>query len=355
MITILLTLACDAPEKEGTEEALEFIDPAVKGHYGVVTEERTVSSRDGLALPLQIWYPSQAPSEELHIYGDLKEGGAADSGLIDCSKKRPVAMFSHGNQGMRYQSYFLTEYLASHGYIVLAPDHVGNTFSDNDEARKPELIVRRPQDISDSFNWLLEQEKYQDCIDPDAGFAIIGHSFGGYTALSISGAYIDTEKTAEFCADYPGSWLCEEVAILAEQEGTGVYDQTDERVWATIALTPAAIETLIGGIDKINTPTIIFAGEYDTLTPAETVVRGIYEALTQEEKYWAQLQKAGHYTFSNACDILNSYPDCQDDHIAPAEAHQLINTTITAFLENERGRPGMSDYLPVNDERLIWE
>lgn len=352
---LALLLACSPAEEKEEEIVLEFIDPSVEGKYGVVTKDTSITSRDGLELPLQIWYPSENPSNEIHIYGDIREGGASDSGSIDCSEKRPVVMFSHGNQAMRYQSYYLTEYLSSHGYIVLAPDHVGNTFLDNDESRKSELVVRRPHDISDSFNWLLEQEEYQDCIDPEAGFAVIGHSFGGYTALSISGAYIDTDLTAEFCAENMGTWLCDHVAKLATEEGAGIYDQTDNRVWATIALTPAALETLIGGIGTVETPSIIFAGEYDTLTPAETTVRGIYDAMTQENRYWANIKKAGHYTFSNACDIVATYPDCEDDHIAPEEAHQLINTTITAFLENERGRPGMEDYLPVNDSRLIWE
>ena len=63
-------------------------------------------------------------------------------------------------------------------------DHVGNTFLDNDESRKPELIIRRPLDLSDSFDWLMEEEQCQGCFDPEAGFAVIGHSFGGYTALS---------------------------------------------------------------------------------------------------------------------------------------------------------------------------
>ena len=355
MLILLAILGCRPEEKKEADTVLAFIDPSIEGEHNVVTREETITTRDGLELPLQIWYPSAELDDDLHIYGGIRAGGAADSGAIDCSEARPVVLFSHGNSGMRYQSYFLTEYLTSHGYLVLAPDHVGNTFLDNDEARKPELIVRRPHDLSDSFDWLLSQEEYQSCVDPEAGFAVIGHSFGGYTALSISGGYIDTEETAGFCADYPGSWLCEDVATLAAEEGAGVYDQTDERVWATIALTPAAIETLIGGIETIETPTLIFAGEYDTLTPADTVVRGIYDYLTQEEKYWANIKKAGHYTFTNACDILSTYPDCEDDHIAPTEAHQLINTTITAFLENERGRPGMSDYLPIQDDRLLWE
>jgi predicted dienelactone hydrolase len=355
IIMLALLLACTTPNSDTAEEGLLFVNPGQVGEYGVVSIESSITSRDGLNLPLQLWFPSQSPSDSLHKYNDILSGSASESGSVDCSEKRPVVLFSHGNQGMRFQSFFLTEYLTSHGYIVLAPDHVGNTYADNDEDRKAELIIRRPHDLSDSFDWLLEQDDFQDCIDPDAGFAVMGHSFGGYTALSIAGAFVDTDLTAEFCDQFNAGWLCEDVAKIAEENGAGVYDQSDDRVWASVPMTPAALETLIGGVGTMTMPTLVFGGEYDTLTPINSVVKPIYESLTQENRNFAIIEKAGHYTFSNACDIVNAYPDCGDDHIALTEAHQLINTTITAFLENERGRPGLSEYLPVNDSRLIWE
>lgn len=43
----------------------------------------------------------------------------------------PLVVYSHGNGGLRYVSAFLTEHLASHGFIVVAPDHVGNTAIDS--------------------------------------------------------------------------------------------------------------------------------------------------------------------------------------------------------------------------------
>ena len=103
---------------------------------------------------------SQNPSSELHRYGDLKEGTASNGGLVDCSVERPILVFSHGNTGMGYQSYFLAEFLASHGYDVNSRPRQ-NTIFDNDESRKPELILRRPQDISDAYDWLTTQVSSQ--------------------------------------------------------------------------------------------------------------------------------------------------------------------------------------------------
>ncbi len=46
----------------------------------------------------------------------------------------PLVIYSHGNGGLRYVSAFLTEHLASHGFVVMAPDHTGNTASTSSSA-----------------------------------------------------------------------------------------------------------------------------------------------------------------------------------------------------------------------------
>ena len=175
---MLLVLACasDDGDKNG-EDTQPFMPPDALGLYSVSTQSVEVMSRHGFELPTQVWYPTTEESDDLHVYGDIKESPMAiDDADPDCSQIRPVVAFSHGNTGMRFQSYFFGEYLASHGYIVIAPDHVGNTIFDNDETRKPELILRRPEDISDSVDWLFDSEDFKDCVDPDAGFAMAGHS-----------------------------------------------------------------------------------------------------------------------------------------------------------------------------------
>ena len=42
----------------------------------------------------------------------------------------PLVVFSHGAYGVRFQSVFFTAYLASHGYVVVAPDHPDNCLFD---------------------------------------------------------------------------------------------------------------------------------------------------------------------------------------------------------------------------------
>ena len=66
-----------------------------------------------VTLTGQVWYPTQESDEDIHAYDGLVESLAMDGVEPDCSETRPVLVFSHGNSGMRYQSIFLTEFLAS--------------------------------------------------------------------------------------------------------------------------------------------------------------------------------------------------------------------------------------------------
>src|SRR5262252_3210326 len=58
----------------------------------------------------------------------------------------PLIAFSHGNGGVRFQNTFQTERLASHGFVVVAPDHTGNTILD--VGADPNSVANRPLDIS---------------------------------------------------------------------------------------------------------------------------------------------------------------------------------------------------------------
>ncbi|HDP34904.1 MAG TPA: hypothetical protein ENN29_07320, partial [Candidatus Hydrogenedentes bacterium] len=70
----------------------------------------------------------------------------------------PLLLFSHGNGGLRMQNAFWCEHLASHGYIVMAPDHTGNcaiTFVngelvlfDNTREGRERSSGDRPKDLS---------------------------------------------------------------------------------------------------------------------------------------------------------------------------------------------------------------
>lgn len=360
-LALAAACAADPKEADGGGGEAAYLPPDQRGPYLAGTALGTVPGSEGVDLPAQVWFPASEGKDSLYSYDGLAEGTAINDGVPDCSAPRPVVMFSHGNTGIRFQSIFLTEQLASRGWVVVAPDHVGNTLFDYDGDRMTEVTFRRPIDIQDSFDWLIETEAgpggpLEGCVDPDAGYAMVGHSFGGYTTFAVTGAVIDRDASAAFCAESGGAWLCPEVeAWFAAHPDETVADLSDPRAWAGIPMTPAGYEALLGGLADIAVPTMVLGGSLDTTTPVPTVVTPLYEGLTVTPRALGVVEDAGHYTFSDACAFLPTYPDCEPPFIDQEEAHALINTLSIAWLDRARGFEEAGDWLlPEGETRVEW-
>ena len=114
----------------------------------------------------------------------------------------PVVLFSHGFGGHRRQSTFLCTHLASHGYVVVAMDHTGNTVIDmaqmtlqvmmGEPMPEPgpmiaELITARPLDAIFVLDSLFAGKLGIDPASLDADrVGMAGHSFGGWTTLKVA-------------------------------------------------------------------------------------------------------------------------------------------------------------------------
>ena len=157
----------------------------------------STSAQSSRALPTEIWYPAEAGQEEredanhpLGVRHHASMNLAPVQG-VGC----PLIGFSHGNSGLRQQSTFLMTHLASWGIVVVAPDHVGNTFSEmmalpDEEARKAtHLRIRgqRPHDLHAVIQALLDDDLLKDELPRLDGshLGLLGHSFGGWTTLKV--------------------------------------------------------------------------------------------------------------------------------------------------------------------------
>ena len=107
----------------------------------------------------------------------------------------PLILFSHSSGGQRQQSTFLCTHLSSHGYVVAALDHSevivpelmrreGETVEQK-TVRVEAWIANRVPDIRFLLDQLLEGVAWDAEVNLDpARIGIVGHSFGGWTALA---------------------------------------------------------------------------------------------------------------------------------------------------------------------------
>ena len=182
-------------------------DPFARGPFpvGVRTLELV---RGGRSLPVELWYPAT----DEYAGKDLAEATRDRYELIpgfpfvwqeavrDATPRRgrhPLVAFSHGYGGHRRQSTFLCTHLASHGFVVAAVDHTGNTMLEvvrgvmtlrsggtlpHPDTVLREFVVLRPADVSFAIDHVLGTD---GLVDADR-IGMAGHSFGGWTTLTTT-------------------------------------------------------------------------------------------------------------------------------------------------------------------------
>src|SRR5262245_45226471 len=160
--TVLL-LASAAPATAGDPSPIAppLADPEQPGPFpvGVTTitfrdVTRVDPEKGPRALKTEIWYPATDDSRALprNRLSDFLDRGtnpqlnalatlALGASPAELDKRFrntaardarvrdgvfPLLLFSHGNGALRTQSVFWCEHMASHGYVVAAPDHTGN-------------------------------------------------------------------------------------------------------------------------------------------------------------------------------------------------------------------------------------
>jgi predicted dienelactone hydrolase len=190
-------------------------DPFSRGSLPVGVQTRTLSpttaSGDDAPLTVELWYPAS----EHHRGQDLDPAhkdrfevlpgfptGAQDAvrDAAPADGRYPVIGFSHGFGTDRRQSSFLCTHWASHGYVVCAPDHPGNTMRHMTAAFMaaattgvfPDIFAdvgrvarRRPRDL---LRAIAELDAFGSAgaLADATVIGVAGHSFGGWTALTAA-------------------------------------------------------------------------------------------------------------------------------------------------------------------------
>src|SRR5512133_610440 len=121
-------------------------DPVPRGPFpaGVRTLEVGPLAPPGRALVTELWYPATPDFSGQDVAGPTVDRFSIASGIPGLRAARqqagrdatpaprggPLVVFSHGFASHRRQSTFLCSHLASHGYVVAAPDHAGGTLAE---------------------------------------------------------------------------------------------------------------------------------------------------------------------------------------------------------------------------------
>ncbi|MEW6270041.1 MAG: hypothetical protein AB1689_12180 [Thermodesulfobacteriota bacterium] len=241
-------------------------------------------------LDVVVWYPAPAGSEPI----DSASRAVRDAPLARSGGPYPLLVFSHGSCGFPRQSLFLTPWLATHGFVVVAPPHPGNTLFEFPRCREGAVLaasfVERPQDVVFALDQVLAESGDLDsplfgAID-ERRIGMSGHSFGGLT--------------------------------------TYLAAAIDERFVVALPLAAATSTTA-----TLAVPSLTMYGEIDSVVDND----GIFAAYARSEapKLLVGVEDAGHYAFSDGC---FPGPDCDPPvTLTQDEAHERVKRWVLPFLK----------------------
>jgi dienelactone hydrolase len=274
--------------EKGAVDGTDEYDPFVRGRFPVGV--RAIQGLDTVRdrrFPCEVWYPATAQ----HAGQDIAAGTqdrfripstdtARSQMAVRNAEAQPgtysLIIFSHSSGGHRRQSTFLCTHLSSHGYVVAALDHSdvvaaelarkGDETDEQKIARVEAWVANRVPDIRFLLDHLLTGGAWvsEAKLDP-ARIGIVGHSFGGWTAL----AAIEAERRLRAAvALAPGG---------NSQPKPGIIPATLTFAWGR------------------NVPTLYLVAENDTMTP----LAGMYELFerTPATKQMVILRRADHMHF----------------------------------------------------------
>ena len=275
---------------------------------------------------LNLWYPTE---ELVGLDVEYLEGRFPDEeALGDAALAAPLAggtfpvmVYSHGFQGWGGTSADLCRWFASHGWVVVAPDHTGNTIADHQDPLETAHYLAKPQDL----RAMLDALETLPSEDPLAGLAdtsqalLTGHSFGASLATWAGiGASFDPDAVDAACAG--GGGLPTGTCTEEQRSGFVSGELTDERFVAAIPLAGTIRRSFFGseGHRTARGPVLSMTGTNDG-NPQNYLDQ--WESIDGLDFTWLSLEGACHQTFAlGFCSTLDV-----------AEGFRIVNTYALAF------------------------
>jgi len=292
-----------------------------------------VGAAEPRTLRLALWYPTddETGSATSYLFGRIRRPEVFTGASLSVGGLLPLLVFSHGSGGIAEQSVFLTELFASHGFVVAAPDHTGNTFSDGGGV-PAEMFDLRPQDVSAVLDHLYDGGDAALAGRIGEDVVLAGHSFGGYTTLAVTGTAFEIEAIEATC-DGGGGIFCSIWNTDPDVRARFAAGFFDPRIDLGIPMTP------LGGsvfdFSAVSVPTLLVTAGRDETLPDPENGDDVWAGLDGPDDLRLSFPNAGHFSFANICKELPGVvmgDGCWPDNTDPDEVHRVIRAIAWAFV-----------------------
>lgn len=357
-----------SPVASAPETSLDY---AARGPHGV-GYLRLADGTGRRRMDIHVWYPGVIPAgavervrydvpnkdrdwkpaHPLYAFGRALAGAAP----VADEAPYPVIVFSHGFHLSPVVYAAMTEHYASRGFVVVAPEHretLDTTFQGLWKG-----LIDRPRSVTrtlDAAERLTAPGGALEGLLDMSRVAVVGHSYGGYTALAAAGARYDMHAYRSRCGALPKrsplTFFCSPIlpneGRMAARAGLarpprGLWPSAgDPRVRAIIPMAGDAYMFGRAGLAKVTVPTMAIGGTADTGTPYGWGARLTYDGIASSTKILVTLKGAEHFVFTSPCKDqpwvrtrwFRSYL-CADPAWNKARALRVVLHLSTAFLQD---------------------
>ncbi len=383
LVLALPTFAADAPSRTG----IDAPELAALGPYPVGVRSLTMVDRDQLdlgafdpatgtaprhdrTLRVELWYPAKAtPGAKPVVYADAMDSeppkppakftiqGLAVRDAPREGGRFPLVIVAHGYGNVPVAMSWLTENLASKGYVVAAIRHEDMYLN---PSGFPQAALRRPLDVTFVARELQRTLGGGDgSIDPTRT-ALIGYSMGGYGVLAAAGASLD-----------PKGALVSRVpaGLMTPFARGGKLSSTlvTPNVKAVVAFAPAGgAFGAFGaeGIAGITSPLLLISGDHDLTVDYTTGARAYFDQAINSNRYLLTFLQGGHALGlgpvpAEMRDDLWNHDWFEDsvwrkDRLVAISLH-FVTAFLDRYVKDDTSRSAYIDGLVVESSKGTWD
>jgi predicted dienelactone hydrolase len=322
------------------------------------------------ALSVDLWYPARPrpgapravypasfPSEPPAAPASYAVPGIAVRDAPPSGTSWPLVIVSHGYSNDPAAMTWLTENLASKGYVVAAIRHDDPPITDR--TRFPQPLMRRPLDIAFVARTLQDMLAADHLVDP-ARTALVGYSMGGYGVLTAAGATFD--PTGGAVKLVPGGLL------QPYARGGALVDAVMvKNLRAVVAISPAGGGALAAwgaeGLRMITVPLLLIAGDHDRTVDYKTGARAIFDMASATHRYLLTFKEGGHSIGLGPAPASMRQrlwdqdwfedPVWRKDRINAINAH-FITAFLDRYVKGDESRAGYLDVPMAESDAGAW-
>jgi predicted dienelactone hydrolase len=250
----------------------------------------------------------------------------------------PIVVFSTG--AFCYPQLYdrITSHWASHGYVVVVPNHLESPNNDSPPTpdQYPDFLPSRVRDVSfilDASETIARDAGIEGKIDADHA-AIAGHSFGAVISSIKIGLYIKEEHRGSWGELYDDRF---QAAVLLSAPGPNMKEMADN------------------AFEGIRKPFIATGGSNDVgrvdlgeLTPAQWRMQA-YLLAPSGDKYSVITQGSDHYMGGLIC---NAERGGEPDHAAVANVRAMTTAFLDAYIKRD---PAALKFLRTADVEALTD